>query len=45
MKLLYAARIARFDLLRSINVVAPNVAKLTLEDDKKFHPFMWLGRE
>ena len=33
MKLLYAARIARFDLLRSINALARNVTKWTKDDD------------
>ena len=40
MKLLYAARIARFDLLRSINVLARNVTKWTKEDDAKLHHLM-----
>ena len=31
MKLLYAARIARFDLLRSINLLARNVTKWTVD--------------
>ena len=35
MKLLYAARIARFDLLRSINSLARNVTKWTIDDDAK----------
>ena len=35
MKLLYAARIARFDLLRSINSLARNVTKWTIDDDCK----------
>ena len=33
MKLFYAARIARFDLLRSINALARNVTKWTKDDD------------
>ena len=37
MKLLYAARIARFDLLRSINMLARNVTKWTKEDDIRLH--------
>ena len=32
-KLLYAPRIARFDLLRSITMLAPNVNKWTPNDD------------
>ena len=35
MKLLYAARIARFDLLRSINALARNVTKWTKDDDAR----------
>ena len=37
MKLLYAARIARFDLLRSINTFARNVTKWTIKDDVRLH--------
>ena len=37
MKLLYAARIARFDLLRSINALARNVTKWTKDDDARLH--------
>ena len=37
MKLLYAARIARFDLLRSINTLARNVTKWTVKDDVRLH--------
>ena len=37
MKLLYAARIARFDLLRSINMLARNVTKWSKNDDIKLH--------
>ena len=37
MKLLYAARIARFDLLRSINALAGNVTKWTKDDDARLH--------
>ena len=40
MKLLYAARIARFDLLRAINVLARNVTKWTVADDAKLHHLM-----
>ena len=40
MKLLYAARIARFDLLRSINTLARNVTKWTVKDDVKLHHLM-----
>ena len=40
MKLLYAARIARFDLLRSINSLARNVTKWTIEDDAKLYHLM-----
>ena len=40
MKLLYAARIARFDLLRSINMLARNVTKWTKEDDIRLHHLM-----
>ena len=39
MKLLYAARIARFDLLRSINSLARNVTKWTVDDDAKLYYF------
>ena len=39
-KLLYAARIARFDLLRSINTLARNVTKWTVKDDVRLHHFM-----
>ena len=38
MKLLYAARIARFDLLRSINTLARNVTKWSIQDDAKTIP-------
>ena len=40
MKLLYAARIARFVLLRSINSLARNVTKWTIEDDAKLYHLM-----
>ena len=40
MKLLYAARIARFDLLRSINSLARNVTKWSTSDDAKLHHLM-----
>ena len=40
MKLSYAARIARFDLLRSINPLARNVTKWTIEDDAKLYHLM-----
>ena len=40
MKLLYAARIARFDLLRSINMLARNVTKWSKNDDIKLHHLM-----
>ena len=40
MKLLYAARIARFDLLRSINTLARNVTKWTIKDDVRLHHLM-----
>ena len=40
MKLLYAARIARFDLLRSINMLARNVTKWSKDDDIKLHHLM-----
>lgn len=40
MKLLYAARIARFDLLRSINSLARNVTKWTKDDDVRLHHLM-----
>lgn len=39
-ELLYAARIARFDLLRSINMLARNVTKWTKLDDIKLHHLM-----
>ena len=37
MKLLYAARIARFDLLRSINNLARNITKWSFKDDARLH--------
>ena len=40
MKLLYAARIARFDLLRSINALERNVTKWTKDDDARLHHLM-----
>ena len=40
MKLLYAARIARFDLLRSIKSLARNVTKWTVDDDAKLYHLM-----
>ena len=40
MKLLYAARIARFDLLRSINILARNVTRWSYEDDANLHHLM-----
>ena len=45
MKLLYAACIARFDLLRSINALARNVTKWTKDDDARLHLKMigWVG--
>ena len=43
MKLLYAARIARFDLLRSINSLARNVTKWTVEDDAKLYHLMYVN--
>ena len=39
-KLLYAARIARFDLLRSINMLARDVTKWSKCDDIKLHHLM-----
>ena len=41
MKLLYAARIARFDLLRLINSLARNVTKWTTNDDAKLYHLMY----
>ena len=40
MKLLYAARIARFDLLRSINMLGRNVTKWSKQDDVRLHHLM-----
>ena len=40
MKLLYAARIARFDLLRSINTLARNATKWSIPDDAKLYHLM-----
>ena len=40
MKKLYAARIARFDLLRSINNLARNVTKWSRKDDVRLHQLM-----
>ena len=40
MKLLHAARIERFDLLRSINMLARNVTKWSKSDDIKLHHLM-----
>ena len=40
MKLLYAAHIARFDLLRSINMLARNVTKWSKQDDVRLHHLM-----
>ena len=40
MKLLYAARLARFDLLRPINSLARHVTKWSKEDDKRLHHLM-----
>ncbi len=40
MKLLYAARIARFGLLRSINNLARNVTKWSKKDDVRLHHLM-----
>ena len=40
MKLLYAARIARFDFLRSINSLARNVTKWSKDDDMRLHHLM-----
>ena len=39
-KLLYAARLARFDLLRPINSLARHVTKWSKEDDKRLHHLM-----
>ena len=40
MKLLYGARIARFDLLRQVNRLARNITRWTTDDDKKLHHLM-----
>ena len=40
MKILYGARIARFDLLRQVNRLARNIARWTTDDDKKLHHLM-----
>ena len=40
MKLLYAARLARFDLFRPINSSARHVTKWSKEDDKRLHHLM-----
>lgn len=40
MKLLYAARIARFDLLRAINSLARNISKWSDKDDARLHHLM-----
>ena len=39
-RLLYAAGIARFDLLRSINTLARNVTKWSIQDDAKLYHLM-----
>ena len=56
MKLLYAARICRFDLLRSINNLARKITKWTKKEDALLHHLMayvpsiqasfddWMGR-
>ena len=40
MKLLYGARLARFDLLRAINNLAASITKWTPECDKRLHHIM-----
>ena len=40
MKLLYAARIPRFDLLRAINFLPRNVTKWSDTDDARLHRLM-----
>ena len=40
MKILYGARIARFDLLRQVNRLARNITRWTTDDDKKLHHLM-----
>jgi hypothetical protein len=40
MKLLYGARMARFDLLRAINSLAPRLATWDVECDKRLHRVM-----
>ena len=40
MKILYGARIARFDLLRQVNRLARNITRWTTDDDKKLHYLM-----
>ena len=40
MKLLYGARLARFDLLRAINNLAASIAKGTPDCDKRLHHIM-----
>ena len=40
MKLLYGARLARFDLLRAINNLAAYITKWTPDRDKRLHSVM-----
>ena len=40
MKVLYGARIARFDLLRQVNRLATNITRWTTGNDKKLHHLM-----
>ena len=40
MKLLYGARLARFDLLRAINNLAAYITKWTPDCDKRLHSIM-----
>ena len=40
MKILYGARIARFDLLKQVNRLARNITRRTTDDDKKLHHLM-----
>ena len=40
LKILYGARIARFDLLRQVNRLARNITRWTTDDDKKLHHLM-----
>ena len=41
MKVLYAARMARFDLLRATCVLATNIAKWTPECDRMLHRLVY----